>query len=796
MDGNVEFSNPNNTVLVTKMNASMENGMGRTSENNAQFEVLAPSDCHDIIAKPSAQAVLKVSDREPGRAVEEVNVDWFEPLEEDNDEPDAPSWDLSVFGRRQGEEESLAGESERSGSEWNFKRTRSIYRRKRVKPDEGWEDWPILGDGWKRKTVIRRSGSSMGQMDVYYLSPQNERVRSRVELGKVLDIDLSMFEYKLGTFSNCQPARLRRKKMRKDRSPSSESISPISNHRLTPGPTSRVSLSPLSRSALGIPDKDPMSFQAPLSPASGESIQSSATKLPWSPTSRPTSSLNGLEASNICFRICTKCGNPYTVTESERQGKKSCCLRCKVKKPVDNRNIVFRKWIPCGQCVACLTTVDCGMCASCKQGMLFPDSRKPVRCRKRKCIWPIHKSSSYQTSDPEDFSVEVDVDGEEDDFCEDDEDYDDDDDDDEEGVKKRKRRACGQCQACLSRKDCGTCDFCVDKPKFGGSNKKRQKCRLRQCQRQAMLGLGEFGAIEGTGKIGRPRHYNKYSRKKEQRKRKPAIDPEMTNDVKKDCSLDTAYGFEHTKRRKNIYGMNRQPSLQVDHDYVDTAKRHSFGGYALSNQCLVPEANTQERYANAPIPAQSLLSSCRGAMQKMDKDVVVHSKEPEDEEEDEVTPMITQIFSLAETSSLCGSNMDHELLKLLEATRKAALPILWYAIMMEGPQLQLVQCSKMSTMTDTVVQINPGFCYQVAVQGQPLLLTHPLYEGHPPRMTSVTLVVNLLLDLERYRVCQGVPDPEPSSKTEPFICERASTCDFLILKDEECCKKCSALTCL
>lgn len=53
--------------------------------------------------------------------------------------------------------------------------------------------------------------------------------------------------------------------------------------------------------------------------------------------------------------------------------------------------------------------------------------------------------------------------------------------------RKRKRRSCGQCQACQCRRDCGTCDFCVDKPKFGGSNKKRQKCRLRQCQRQAMV---------------------------------------------------------------------------------------------------------------------------------------------------------------------------------------------------------------------------------------------------------------------------------------------------------------------
>ncbi|CAF96882.1 unnamed protein product, partial [Tetraodon nigroviridis] len=50
-----------------------------------------------------------------------------------------------------------------------------------------------------------------------------------------------------------------------------------------------------------------------------------------------------------------------------------------------------------------------------------------------------------------------------------------------------KGRSCGECKACLCRKDCGTCDFCIDKPKFGGRNKKRQKCRLRQCQRQAMV---------------------------------------------------------------------------------------------------------------------------------------------------------------------------------------------------------------------------------------------------------------------------------------------------------------------
>lgn len=36
--------------------------------------------------------------------------------------------------------------------------------------------------------------------------------------------------------------------------------------------------------------------------------------------------------------------------------------------------------------------------------------------------------------------------------------------------------------------DCGHCDFCCDKPKFGGSNQKRQKCRWRQCLQFAMVG--------------------------------------------------------------------------------------------------------------------------------------------------------------------------------------------------------------------------------------------------------------------------------------------------------------------
>ncbi|KAJ4934157.1 hypothetical protein JOQ06_006962, partial [Pogonophryne albipinna] len=50
---------------------------------------------------------------------------------------------------------------------------------------------------------------------------------------------------------------------------------------------------------------------------------------------------------------------------------------------------------------------------------------------------------------------------------------------------KRSARMCGECEACLRTEDCAQCDFCKDMKKFGGPNKIRQKCRLRQCEVRA-----------------------------------------------------------------------------------------------------------------------------------------------------------------------------------------------------------------------------------------------------------------------------------------------------------------------
>ncbi|XP_064495130.1 CXXC-type zinc finger protein 1 isoform X3 [Pseudopipra pipra] len=61
---------------------------------------------------------------------------------------------------------------------------------------------------------------------------------------------------------------------------------------------------------------------------------------------------------------------------------------------------------------------------------------------------------------------------------------------------KRSARMCGECEACRRPEDCGQCDFCRDMKKFGGPNKIRQKCRLRQCQLRARESYKYFPTSE------------------------------------------------------------------------------------------------------------------------------------------------------------------------------------------------------------------------------------------------------------------------------------------------------------
>uniref|UniRef100_A0AAR2L026 Methyl-CpG binding domain protein 1b n=1 Tax=Pygocentrus nattereri TaxID=42514 RepID=A0AAR2L026_PYGNA len=614
-----------------------------------------------------------------------------------------------------------------------------FYRRGRKPPrrrvgDEDWEDWPILGEGWKRRVVLRRSGMSMGQIDTYYMSPKGERVRSKIELLKCIKntIDLTHFDFKMGKFFDGEPPKRGPRKRRMGRSSpadcgfSSESSfqnesADAADRTYSPGPMFNLGQSAQSRVSSPSKQKDSTSSPAKShddpsldlrTPSTTPNSQNGPSNggFPSKPSDVPVRPKNdpAYIPPNAVLGICVRCRNSFTGVEGQTMCGK-CSRACNASK--DNRNIIFRKWLPCGFCRACQLTEDCGTCASCRNGKLNPDARRPVRCRKRKCLCPtlkrksedmppatqygsmlprperrlsersettstVSKMSALQYSDSDEQSP----------FYDDDDD--DDDDDEEERVVKKQRRSCGRCKGCVSKADCGICDFCIDKPKFGGSNKKRQKCRRRQCQREAM------GAEVGARRV-------------------------VTEAL-----------FEEEPLRPR-------------------AEERTLQGYK-------------------------------------------EQEHTDEQEEDEAGPTITQIFSLGRSGTgVGGVELEPELLELLSSLRRAVLPVLWCPVLVEGPRLQLLQCSKLSAMADTAVYIEPNFRFHISVQGQPLLPTHRLYLVHPPRLSSAAQVAALLEDLERYAVCRGFEAELPTGP-DPIIQERAATCEFLVLPDAKRCGRCKS----
>ncbi|XP_008408719.1 methyl-CpG-binding domain protein 1b isoform X3 [Poecilia reticulata] len=693
--------------------------------DNPSEEPPAPSDDPKEAAEISLVPPVEAKEEEEeGKPAGEPPMDWFEPLEDDDDDPD---------------EESLAGETESiAGSERATRHLYQIYgyRRKRAHPEEGWVEWPVLGQGWKRKEVVRRSGSSIGQKDVYYLSPRGDRVRSRVELATVLQgTDLTQFEYKSGKFVEGEippvRGRPRTKKRYRDRSSSESSWmdrgdgaeTPDSHHRLTPNITPRNLHS--NQTSVSLNSSTGESKQ---SPNSEEKQSEEKIRLPFPSSSRPLSlpSIKGEFGSEESTLICAKCGISFTGTWYDKQRKRPCCPSCwATSKSIEHPLIRFRKWIPCGQCVGCHNAIDCGQCANCKHGLQSPEARKRL-CRKRRCICPIRKQSpgsvnvtykrsfvdpvdtyedsndvtesqhpSLKSSDTENFSANVDLD---------DDDMSTDDDDD------------------------------------------------RHLLPFQMAGA-ELG-LDAPLLPGRPRPHYTYSRKSSlKRSQDQQADMDYTDDDDDDDEDSNPQPLNHSD-----FGVRNGVPDRFPH-----ISNHNYSQPDHQSQWDTEKSHTGR---NAP----------------------KHMEDDEDE-----FPMITQIFSLAENPVESGVDLENQLMKLLHSLRSSVLPILWYAIMVEGPQLQLIQCSKQSNMADTIVLIDPGFCYQVTVQKQPLLPIHPLYDIHPSRLGTATDVVSLLLSLERYVVCQGLPTKQLLFDKGPIVLERAATCDFLIKKNERICACCKAL---
>uniref|UniRef100_A0A671NXP3 Uncharacterized LOC107685672 n=1 Tax=Sinocyclocheilus anshuiensis TaxID=1608454 RepID=A0A671NXP3_9TELE len=768
-------------------------------------ESTASTDIQDHVTEENKEGAVTEKEGEPSKDVDKPPCDWLEPLEEDCDDVDSQSVD--------GELESLAG-SEWSGSVVSIRKNagerggRGVgrpRRRTQFEADEGWEDCPSLGEGWKRKQVFRRSGTSEGRSDTYYMSPRGHKVRSRVELVKHVSqsVDLTNFNFKTGQFLG---EGLQRRKVRRCSASDTGGAAgnPGSSASLSYGTVPKLSSYSIQKGANTVttpkcstytgPETNtalPSTATRPIVDLIEDSANSNPPPLGSSVSAAPNSPVNGASGDlQKMFGVCEKCHKTYTFEEGQ-----TMCQNCRPE-AILRRRKPYKKWVPCGRCRACQNTVDCGKCVSCRNGRLRLrlniQSRKVVKCRKRKCLRPMHprdrvvKSPSSFISQP---SVSDDFEESQSSYLQysDSEDLsmffggnDGDSGLDEMGVPKVRRRSCGKCKGCVRRTDCGTCDFCMDKPKFGGRNKKRQKCRLRQCQREAMkhlLPMDEAEMLFSQGWVthGRPRYTYGRSRPRS----KKLWDFEVSDNEAEAYVPKASSGVAQVVNRDRLLHPNYNGKA---YGYTDVANSYLMNNIPLCNPRKVWKMSPQLHIGRVEMIKENRLQGSGMSSRALLSAVSA------------LCFSITQIFSMADSDpTIQGIDINHELMPLLRSLHSMVLPVLWFCVVVEGPRLQLMQCSKRSTMADTTIHIEPSFHYHISIQGQPLLPTHRVYDSHPSRLTTTKEIVALLEDLERYSVCQGSGHKNSTNGSDPVFPERAATCDFLIFSETERCEKCKAV---
>ncbi|XP_029327854.1 methyl-CpG-binding domain protein 1 isoform X3 [Mus caroli] len=378
---------------------------------------------------------------------------------------------------------------------------------------ESWQDCPALGPGWKRRESFRKSGASFGRSDIYYQSPTGEKIRSKVELTRYLGpaCDLTLFDFRQGTLCHpipkTHPLAVPSKKKKKPSKPAK-----------TKKQQGGLQRSEVRREA---PQRE---HKAPTATALA-SLSVSASASSSAPVSAPAS----LSAhAPVC---CENCGIHFSWDGIKRQRLRTLCKDCRAQRIAFNREQRMFKRVGCGDCAACLVKEDCGVCSTCC--LQLPSdvaSGLNCKCERRRCLrimekgkrdsskrgskvasqrhsqalpLPPHPASQYTEptelhisdiapTSPAEFIY----------YCADEDEL-------QPYTNQRQNRKCGACAACLRRMDCGRCDFCCDKPKFGGGNQKRQKCRWRQCLQFAMKRLlpsAGSGSGEGAGLHPRRAH--------------------------------------------------------------------------------------------------------------------------------------------------------------------------------------------------------------------------------------------------------------------------------------------------
>nr|XP_033779853.1 methyl-CpG-binding domain protein 1 isoform X2 [Geotrypetes seraphini] len=412
---------------------------------------------------------------------------------------------------------------------------------------------------------------------------------------------------------------------------------------------------------------------------------------------------------------------------------------------------ILKKGQGCGICQACRNTEDCGTCWICVRRRMntAKKMKRQWKCVKRRCLRKKKIQTEKKIFGLKKLTVHF--------------------------SSRRRNRKCGECEACLQKVDCGRCDFCHDKPKFGGRNLKRQKCRWRQCLRYAMKRLlptawnshGEEAAGTGAPRRGRRKRSNSFANRKLAKvkqavRRRPGrptswhqlpmparaalANPMIEEKNFPLVSQSSSYMKRIREEREALKKLEQREALVEQRDADGSSSALCFlvppstpvkQEVAHSNITLGLETTLAPKVPHFPLKMEECLA------------------EGEVAEADESTPVIMEIFSLGSYQQV--SQLDGVLREFLTELNEIPLPAHWEVLPLEGPDLRLIQRSALSTVADAVIHIEPGLHFHILLHGLIVPATHELYANHPSRLTTVDEVVELICDLEAYRPCAGVP---------------------------------------
>ncbi|XP_029467419.1 methyl-CpG-binding domain protein 1 isoform X2 [Rhinatrema bivittatum] len=720
---------------------------------------------------------------------------------------------------------------------------------------EDWTDCPLLGPGWKRREAFRKSGATCGRTDTYYQSPTGERFRSKIELTKFLgsDVDLTLFDFKNGVLF--PPGKVRKGHKRRKFT--------VENGTMKLKQKKKKKKKQLPPPLPPPPPSPPPPLLLPSPPLLLEPFQPEAETLPPPPLP-DTDTVVCCEGCRTWFSginlgrqkamrwYCPDCrAERRAFTKQQRYYKTvgcGVCAACQISEDcgycticmIRARNPQFgnmwkclkrrclrivKKGQGCGICQACRSTEDCGNCWICVRRRMntAKKMKRQWKCVKRRCLrkkkiqaekklfgikkltvkwkWPIERDTAgavplvqrkkkpplrNKVSEQKMVAAAA----------------------KRHFASRRRNRKCGECEACLQKIDCGKCDFCHDKPKFGGRNLKRQKCRWRQCLRFAMKRLlptawnspGEEAAGTRAPRKGRRKRSSSFANRKlakvkqvvRRRRGRPTIRQHLPlparaalanpmTEEKNFPLVSQSHGYmkrirqerealkklEQREALAEEWHLKGRPFSPLRVPVIKLERLEESNGFR-------PVAKEQQDADGSSSALSFFVPSPMSLKQEMADGNITHEQttsapkvphfplkveeslaEDDVAEADQSTPVIMEIFSLGSYQAV--SQLDGVLREFLTELNEIPLPAHWEVLPLEGPDLRLIQRSALSTVAEAVIHIEPGLHFHILIHGLLVPASHELYANHPSRLTTVDEVVELICDLEAYRPCAGVP---------------------------------------